>query len=211
MLWLAIIAALAFQPDTAMLRRVYEEALARRQKEYGAEDARTAQAARDLGLFLERNGDKAGARKALAEAVRMDERALGAAAPQTLEDVAVLASVSLAAEVEPLLRRVAESPDPSVAGPALSTLSQMRRAAGDRPGAAKYLRRSIEKAEAIEGREGPTVLLLVKLLVPLVDPAESVQLMERAVAIDQKILGPNHPQTLADARTLTALRRRIGR
>jgi tetratricopeptide (TPR) repeat protein len=211
-MWLlAAIAAFAFQPDTAMLRRVYEEALARRQKEYGAADARTAQAARDLGLFLERAGDKAGARRSLAEAVRMDGRALGENAAQTLEDVAALAFVSPPAEAEPLLRRVAESPDPTVAGPALSTLAQMRRAAGDRAGAAKYLRRAIEKAEAIEGRDGQTVVLLLKLLGQLVEPAEGVALFERALAIDRNVLGATHPKTLADVRSLADLLRRIGR
>lgn len=57
--------ALACQPGTAMLRRVYEEGLARREREYGAADPRTTQAARDPGLFLERAGDAAGARRAL--------------------------------------------------------------------------------------------------------------------------------------------------
>src|ERR1035441_10242900 len=106
LLWIAAAAAApAFQPDTAMLRRLYEEALDRRQREYGSADARTAQAERDLGLFLYSAGDKPGARRAMADAVRVDEKALGAAAPQTLEDVAVLASVSPPAEAAPLLRR----------------------------------------------------------------------------------------------------------
>src|ERR1035437_2261549 len=86
----AAIAGLAFQPETTMLRRVYEENLARRQRDYGAGDARTAQAARDLGLFLNSGGDTASARRALAEAVRIDDKALGRTAAQTLEDVAAL-------------------------------------------------------------------------------------------------------------------------
>jgi hypothetical protein len=44
--------ALALQPDSAMLRQIFEDSLARRQLEFGANDARTAQAGRDLGLFL---------------------------------------------------------------------------------------------------------------------------------------------------------------
>jgi len=54
--------ALAMQPDPAMLRRLFEEALTLRQQHYGETDARTARAARDLGMFLERQGEAAGAR-----------------------------------------------------------------------------------------------------------------------------------------------------
>jgi hypothetical protein len=76
---------LAFQPDGAVVRRVFEEALARRQREFGVGDPRTVQAVRDFGLFLRANGDAAGARRTQAEAVRIDQSSLGAAAPQTLE------------------------------------------------------------------------------------------------------------------------------
>jgi len=83
LLWITGAAtAPAFQPETAMPRRPYEEALSRRQQEYGSADARTAQAARDLGLFLYRAGDKPSARPAMADAVRIDEKALGAAEPR---------------------------------------------------------------------------------------------------------------------------------
>jgi len=59
------LAALAMQPDTASLRHAFEENLARRLKEFGSADARTAQAARGLALFLQRKGDKPAARRAL--------------------------------------------------------------------------------------------------------------------------------------------------
>src|ERR1035438_3614240 len=146
-LFYAAAMASAFQPDTAMLRRLYEEALSRRQLEYGAADARTAQAARDLGQFALRVGEKPSARRALAEAVRIDEKAFGPAAPQTLEDVATLASLSPPAAAEPLLRRAVESPDATVAGPALTSLAELRKAAGDRAGAAALYRRALEKAD----------------------------------------------------------------
>src|SRR5579859_7042751 len=46
----AVAAAPAFQPGPGMLRGVFEEALSRRQEQFGVFDARTAQAARDLGM-----------------------------------------------------------------------------------------------------------------------------------------------------------------
>ena len=213
LLWIAAAAtAPAFQPSTAVLQRLYEEALNRRQQEYGGADARTAQAARDLGLFLYRAGDnKPGARRAMADAVRIDEKAFGAAAPQTLEDVATLASVSPLAEAEPLLRRAIESPDATVAGPALTSLAELRKAAGDRAGAAVLLHRALEKAEIADGKDGATVALVLNMLALVVEPKEGVLLLSRALDIDKAALGPGHPQTLRDVRKLASLLRETGR
>ncbi|MDR3704133.1 MAG: hypothetical protein P4L56_31080 [Candidatus Sulfopaludibacter sp.] len=192
--WLAV-AGLAFQPDIAVVRRVFEDALARRQREFGATDARTAQAARDLGLFLRANGDAAAARRALAEAVRIDEGGVGPSAPQTLEDALALATVSPPAAAEPLLRRAGESPDAVVAGEALSTLAGLRKSAGDLAGAATCFRRALAKAEQADGPDGTTAELILNLLLPL----------------DRQTLGPRHAQTLADARKLADLYRKTGR
>ncbi len=206
----AVSRAFAFQPDPAAFRKLFEDALARRVRAYGESDARTAQAARDLGLYLCRSADAAAARRAMANAVRLDDKALGPTAPQTLEDVAALASVSPRAEAEPLLRRAAESSDPSVAGPALTSLAAIRKAAGDLAGAAALLRRAVEKAEAAEGKDSPTVALVLNVLAQAVTPKEAVPLLERALAIDQQAFGSAHPQTLQDARKLAALLRAAG-
>ena len=90
-----------------MLRRLFEDALKQRRQEYGVTDSRTAQAARDLGLFLSRQSDQAGARSALSEAVGIDEKAFGATAAQTLADLAELATVSSPGDAEPLWQRSA--------------------------------------------------------------------------------------------------------
>lgn len=192
--WLAV-TSLALQPDIGVVRRVFEDALARRVREFGATDARTAQAARDLGLFLRANGDATGARRALAQAVRIDEGGLGASAPQTLEDAFALATVSPPAAAEPLLRRAGESPDPVVAGQALSTLAGLRKSAGDLAGAVTFFRRALAKAEQADGPNGETAELILNLLLPL----------------DRQTFGPRNPQTLHDARRLVDLYRTTGR
>jgi tetratricopeptide (TPR) repeat protein len=211
-MWIwALIPFLAFQPDPVALRRLFEDALSRRTHDYGESDARTAQAARDLGLFLVRSGDATAARRALTNAVHLDEKALSPSAPQTLEDVATLASVSPRAEAEPLLRRAAESPDPIVAGPALTSLAEMRKARGDAPGAAVLLRRAVEKAEAVDGADGLTVALVLNALALVSPPKDGIPVLQRALAIHQQKLGPRNPQTLADARQLATLLRATGR
>jgi hypothetical protein len=207
--FLAIIQAarlFAFQPDNAAIRKLFEDALSRRVREFGDADPRTAQAARDLGLFLCRSADTASAKRAMANTIRFDEKALGPNAPQTLEDVATLASISTRSEAEPLLRRAAESTDPTVAGPALTSLAEMRKAAGDRSGAAALLRRALEKADAVE-KDGPTVALLLNLLADVIPPKDAVPLLQRALAIDRQKLGPQDPQTIQDARRLEKIQR----
>jgi hypothetical protein len=190
------------------MRKLFEDALARRERAYGDADARTAQAGRDLGLFLCTTGDKLAARRAMTRAVELDEKALGPNAEQTLEDVAALASVSTRAAAEPLLRRASESGDPVVAGQALSSLAAMRKAAGDLPSAAALLRRALEKAEAADGPDGLTAALVLKLLAQTAPSKEAVSLMTRVVAIESAKLGPRDPQTIEDARILTSLRGR---
>ena len=207
----ALLASLLFQPDPDMLRRLYEEALVRRQQEYGVSDPRTAQAARDLGLFLQRAGDKAAARKALGEALRIDEIILGATAVQTLEDADTLASVSPPADAERLLRRAAESPDALVAGPALTTLADLRKAVGDRSGAALFLRRALAKAEAVDAGDGPTVAHVLNSLALLVEPKEGVVLLNRALGIDRRNLGEHHLETATTEISLSRLLLSIGR
>jgi len=196
-LWMVMV---WWQPETAGVRRVFEENFARH---------RTAQAARDLGRFLIKEGDRAAARRALEEALRLDESELGARAAQTLEDAGTLAGISAAAQAEPLWRRAAEAADPSVAGPALASLGGLRAAAGDRPGAAECYRRAAGKAEAIEGRNGPTVALVLIELAVVAEPKEALEALRRAVAIDRQALGPRHPQTALAMRALANLEQRI--
>jgi len=208
-LWIA--ASLhAFQPDPAALRKLFEDALARRERAYGEADARTAQAARDLGLFLYRSGDAAASRRAMARTVQLDEKALGPNASQTLEDVATLASISPRAQAEPLLRRAAESADPVVAGPALTSLAEMRREAGDPTAAALLLRRALEKAEAADGRDGLTTALVLKALARVSPAKDAVPLLLRAISIDAASLGPGNAATIQDVRSLAALLRAAG-
>ena len=184
---------LCLQPESSGVRRIFEENFARN---------KTAQAARDLGMFLLKDGDRAGARRVLRETLRLDETE---SSTHTLEDAAALAAISPPAEADSLYRRAAESADPSVAGPALSALGTMRKSARDRAGAAAFYRRAIAKAEAIEGRNGVTVALLLVQLASVSDRPEAISSLQRAVAIDRQSLGPQHPQTRAAERALALL------
>lgn len=193
------------QPDTAMLRRLFEDALAARQQQYGDADARTAQAARDLGLFLERQGEAGGAEAALTEAVRLDEAALGASATQTLADIAELAGLRPPQQAEPLWRRAAAGTDARVAARALSALGEMHAAGGDKAGAADFYRRALVKQETATGRDSEPVAMCLNALAQVIDVKDGIPLLERALAIDRRVLGARHPQTATTEANLAGL------
>jgi tetratricopeptide (TPR) repeat protein len=197
--------ALALQPSAAMLRRLFEQELAGRKREYGDFDARTAQAARDLGMFLSMQGDAASAQHALAEAVRIDEKAFGPMAVRTIADVAELASVSPAGQAEPLWRRAAGSADAAVAARALATLGQMRANSGDAAEAGKFYRQALAKEEAASGPDNLRIAVRLSALARVVSAPEGVGLLERALAINRRRLGARHPQTATVATHLAEL------
>jgi tetratricopeptide (TPR) repeat protein len=202
---LPILTALAMQPDPAVLRRIFEDALARREQQYGVGDARTAQAARDLGMFLGRQGDARAARTALLEAVRVDEAAFGPAAAQTLADVAELAAVYPPTEAAPLWSRAAESADAKTAARALIALGVAQASAGDHPGASGYYRRALAKQEIATGRDSEPVAVCLNALAPMVEVKDGITLLERAIAIDRRVLGARHPQTATTEANLAGL------
>lgn len=201
---LSLVALLAWQPDPVMLGQLYEEAFERKKQEYGASDTRTVQAARDLGLFLSKQGAAAGAQKVFAELVRLDETALGANAKQTLADVAALAYVSPSRLAEPLWRRASESSDQKVAARAFAALGQLRETAGDQAGAAPLYRQALAKEEAAlrqaaTTKEKAELAILIsgvaQVLGQLVEPAEGIAALRRSLAINRSLLGARHPET----------------
>jgi tetratricopeptide (TPR) repeat protein len=185
--------AMFLQIDPAALRPLYEQALERRRKEFGAADPRTAQAARDLGLFLAGIGDSAGARPALAEAVRVDEQAFGAAAVQTLADVAELAAVSPPRTGEAMWRRASAAEDAGLAIRAWMALGSLRGTAADRAGAAAFYRKALARQEDAAGKDSPAIPAILQSLAEMVETREAIALLERALIVGRAIQGAHHP------------------
>jgi tetratricopeptide (TPR) repeat protein len=203
---ITFVAAAAFlQPGPAALRGIFEEGLARRQEQYGVFHARTAQAARDLGMFLSRHGEQADARNILDQVVRIDEKVFGAAAAQTLADVAELAAVSPAGQAEPLWKRASETADPGIGARALAELGKLRALADDRAGAAALYRRALAKEEEAGGNNIVGVALDLNALAKVVDAAEAIPLLDRALSIDRRALGSRHAETATTEANLAGL------
>jgi tetratricopeptide (TPR) repeat protein len=197
-----LVVALACQVDPAALRRLFQENFDHRQN---------AQAARDLAGFLQREGDASGARAAFAQALRLDEAALGPAAPPTLSDAAELAQLSPPEDAEPLWRRVVQSPDPSLAARALAALADLRAKAGNTPGAVKFLRDALAHEEIASGKESARVAVRLNALAPLLPPRQGIPLLSRALAINRKLLGDEHPETATTLANLAGLYLDAGR
>jgi tetratricopeptide (TPR) repeat protein len=208
---LSLAAALALQPDPAAIRRLFEDALQRRERLYGPVDARTAQAARDLGMFLAGQGNAADARAPLAQAVRIDETAMGPHAPQTLADAAELAAVSPPSAAELLWKRVAAAREPALAARALAALGDLHARAGDRNGAASFFRQAMAMQESASGKDSAPVALRLNALAHFVPPAEAIAMLERALAIDRRTLGSRHPEAASTEANLAGMLLNAGR
>jgi len=186
---------LAFQPDTAMLRRLYEEKAARVEQQYGPADPRTAGAYRDLGLYLRQASDAAGAREFLKKVLSIDEAQPGASASATIADIANLARASPPDEAQPLWTRVSAGADPALASEALAALGDLRDAAGDKPGAAELFLKALEREEANSGPYSSKIAVRLNSLALVSGPHKAVPLLQRALAIDRKVWGEKHPET----------------
>ncbi len=181
--------ALLLQVDTGMLGGLYAQEFERHP---------TAQAARDLGMFLRRHGDSAGARNALKEALRLDD---ASASPQALDDAFELALASPGSEAAPLLTRAAASKDPRLAARALETLGHLRDIFGDKPAAVECYRRALTLQENAATLEA---------LAADLDPAAAVPLLERALALN-RALGLRHPQVATTEANLSGALLNAGR
>jgi tetratricopeptide (TPR) repeat protein len=201
----ALSAVAFFQPGPTALRGIFEQGLERRRTEYGVFDVRTAQAARDLGMFLSRNGEPADARNILEQVVHIDEKLFGANDPRTVADVVELAGVSPAGQAEPLWKRASESGQPGLAARALAELGKLHTLAEDRKGAAVLYRAALVKEEAATGKNSVAVALDLNALAKVVDAQEAVPLLERALAIDRRILGSGHAETATTQANLAGL------
>ena len=194
-LWAFILAAAASaQPHPEQLRDLYRQHLAEQQHEYGEFDARTAEAARDLGLFLRAHNDSQSAHDAFTRAIAIDEKVFGPDARRTLADVADLASVSPIADAPQLFERAAKSSDPAAASRALVALGEMSASQGDSERAARYWRQALNRQDAA-APDSANAAMILNVLAQVVDPPEAIPLLQRALALDRKLYGPDYPET----------------
>jgi len=114
--------------------------------------------------------------------------------------VAELASVTPENQAEPLWKRAAESADTAVAARALAELGRIHAQSDDRAGAAAFYQRALAKE-----KDSAAIALDLNALSKVVDPPEAVPLLERALAIDRRVLGTMHAETATTEANLAGL------
>lgn len=191
--------------DARHFAALYEQAFADRVAAYGENDARTLEVARNLGLLLTRQRDRAGAEAWLRRALGIAQAIHAEHSPEIARVQEALALVVPGdSERQELHRQAARCTDPGVAAANLAKLAALQ---GDD---VTLLRQALAKQEQATGpASAPAATRLNDLGLALLEgkPAESAALFRRALAIHERLLGPRHPET---ATTLNNLANALG-
>ena len=83
--------------------------------------------------------------------------------------------------------------------------------AQDTAGAVSLYRKALAKEEEAKGKDSAGVAVRLNALAVLVGPKEGVPMMERALAIDRRLLGERHPETSTVEANLAGLLLDAGR
>jgi tetratricopeptide (TPR) repeat protein len=203
--------ALFLQPDPAALLPLYRQALAAREKQFGAAHVKTARAASDLGLYLKKLGLRAEALGLLRRALEIDEKAHGFRHPLVAEDLENIASLVEPREAVPLLARASECRDPGTAARALGKLAIAHERLGNREAAIAARRRAADLEEAASGPQHPRLAARWNALALALEPAAAEPLLRRALAIQAEALGRDHPETAVTRNNLANVLLALGR
>ncbi len=146
--------------DLADLKPLFEEALARSEKKYGAQSAETARSGSDLGLFLKTLNDSSSAVAPLTRAMEIDQTN-GSAMVQA--DQESLAATLLAAgkrqEAYDLFRAAAQGGDSAIAARCLAQLAAL-----DSGNAEAYYRLALQREEKAAGKDDPLIAVVLNNL-----------------------------------------------
>lgn len=188
--------------DPAGLRPLYEQALTDSQKASGPNDVKVARSAADLGQFLSKNGDPAGAEAALRRAVAIDTSSSDSNLAADQENLAqVLVVNRKAEEAFRLFQQAAAGPDPQVAARCFASLAML-----DPAHAESYYRNALQAEERASGKSYRRVAILLNNLALALeekkDYAAAEPLLRRALDLLEK---ESEPDSLVAASTLSNL------
>jgi tetratricopeptide (TPR) repeat protein len=197
--------------DPATLRPLFEQALADREKDLGANDPQVARSASDLGLFLNQIGDTRGAETELRRAFEIDQRK---AVPQTAEDAENLAEILAAAgrsnEAFMLFRQASVGPVPRIEARARANLAIL-----DSAHAEEHYRAAVDAEQRAEGPDSKRVAILLNNLAIAVEQRKDYKsaesLFRQALAIQVKSLGPDSPAAASTLNNLGSLLETAGK
>jgi tetratricopeptide (TPR) repeat protein/transcriptional regulator with XRE-family HTH domain len=190
-------------------RRLFERALAIRERALGGDHPDTAQSLDDVGMTLYMLHEPAAARRLVERALAIRERVLGADDPLTAICVRNLALLlheqgELAAARSLFERALAtdervEGPDHRSTIESCIGLALLLRDQGDPAATATLLERALGSCERTLGPDHPLTARVLDALAVLHlgrgDPTSARSLAERSLAIRERVLGPDHRHT----------------
>lgn len=190
--WLAI-AVLALQLDPGALVPLYKQALAEKEKEFGAGHPKVARSARDLGLYLRNTGDREKALAYLTQALEIDRKHLPPQSPVLAGDMENLASVAPPEAALELHLKAAACADAAISARNWGRAGDLLAGKGDLSAAVRAYRHALSKEETASGAFHPRVAVRLNDLAQVVDPKTAEPLVRRALAIETKALGSQNP------------------
>jgi tetratricopeptide (TPR) repeat protein len=176
--------------DPSRLRPLFEQVLARRERELGQRHPKTARSAADLGLLLKSIGQPTAAEAPLRKALAIDQANSDPALPADQENLAaVLVSSGHQDEAIGLFRLCAGASEGQVAARCLSSLAIL-----DAARAESYYRDALKAEESASGADHPRVAMLLNDLGLALRQNQQDRLAEslfrRALGIEDKSFGP---------------------
>jgi tetratricopeptide (TPR) repeat protein len=192
--WAAAI-ALGMQLDPGALVPLYKQALAEREKQFGADHPKVARSASDLGLYLRNIGERDAAVAYLKRAFEIDAKTLDPSDKLLAEDLENLASVAPPEAALQLHQKAAECSDPAISARNWGKVGDLSAAQADRTAAEKAYRNALAKEEAASGSHDARVAVRLNDLAQVLEPKMAEPVLRRALAIERKALGTQDPAT----------------
>jgi tetratricopeptide (TPR) repeat protein len=188
-------------------RRLFERALAIREKVLGAEHPDTATSLNNLASSIRAQGDLAGPRSLYERALAIRDKVLGPEHPDTATSLSDLAFLIQDqgdfGGAQPLCKRALairdkmlgpEHPDTATS---LNNLGFLLQVQGDLTGARPLFERALAIRDKVLGPEHPdtawSLNKVARLLLEQGELAGARPLLERALTICEKVFGPEHP------------------
>jgi tetratricopeptide (TPR) repeat protein len=203
----------AFVPpaDPSSLRPLFEQVLAAKESEFGLNNQAVARSASDLGHFLYRNGDAAGAEVSLRRALTIDGANSAAETPADQQILAeILSNLGRNEEAFALLQAASKGADAKTSAQSFASLALL-----DPAHAEEYYRGALDAQErASEKDPKHTAILLNDLALALEEKhnyAGAEPLFRKALAIQEKEIGVDSPAAAGTLSNLGSLLETTGR
>ena len=112
-----------------------------------------------------------------------------------MADSAELAAILPPPEAEALWNRISQGSDAALAARAFAALGDLREAQGDRAAARAFFQQALVRQESASDKPSASIAVRLNSLALVSEPQIAVPLLQRALSINRRSWGENHPET----------------